>query len=216
VVHGKDETVAQAVAEQSVSALPGVTLKGRIDVPYALIVNLSITLLSKAKSDDVLVRRILEKFKDYPELKVELKNEPHADGSLRKKIFVNGRAEVLLDLKDREQIEDFEENGLGDQYMDVLYKRLEGILRKPVKPEILISEVTEEVEEAGNNNSQKEEKKKDITIKSRTAFKDLAGSRKTALDSIEKEDGNPINDDAPRDVPEKSRTPPNHPPAAPR
>jgi hypothetical protein len=141
IVDGKDEENAQAMAEQAITTLPGVKLQTRQAIDHSLIVNLSITKLSKAKSDDVLVRRLLDRFKD-PKVKIELENEPHADGSLRKKILVDGKPEILLDLKNPEQIADFEANGLGDQYMEVLHKRLEGLLKKPagVQPEILTAE----------------------------------------------------------------------------
>jgi hypothetical protein len=153
VVAGKDEAAAQAIAEQAVTALPGVALRGCTEINHSLIVNLSITMLTKAKSDDILLRRLTEKFKDR-EFKLELENEPNPNnGSLRKKILVNGRPEILLDLKNREQITDFEENGLGDDYMEILYKRLEGILRRSaVKPEIIVAAPPT----AGNNGEETE------------------------------------------------------------
>jgi hypothetical protein len=154
VVAGKDEADAQTIAEQAISALPGVALRGRQEINHSLIVNLSITMLTKAKADDILIRRISEKFKDR-EIKFELENEPNPNnGSLRKKILVNGKPEILLDLKNREQIDDFEENGIGDQYMEVIYKRLEGIFRRSAaKPEILIAESS-----PANNNGEETEK----------------------------------------------------------
>jgi hypothetical protein len=153
VVAGKDETDARGIAEQAVTALPGVALRGCTEINHSLIVNLSLTLLSKVKSDDILLRRLSEKFKDR-EFKLELENEPHpTNGSLRKKILVNGRPEILLDLKNSEQITSFEENGLGDEYMEVLYKRLEGILRRSgVKPEIIVAAPPT----AGNNGTETE------------------------------------------------------------
>jgi hypothetical protein len=165
---GKDEAEAQSVAEQAITTLPGVKLQSRQEITHSVVVNLSITMLSKAKSDDVLVRRLVERFKSYPDLKIALENEPHTDGSVRKKILIDGKPEILLDLKNPEQVADFENNGLGDQFMEVIYKRLEGLLKKPVtaavaaggvQPEISIAATPEPKEKKtkvpGSNNKGK-------------------------------------------------------------
>jgi len=142
-----DDPEGQEVAEQAISALSGVKLGGRTEIPHSLIVSLSLTMLSKAKADDVLIRRLLEKFKDRG-AKIELKNDPHDDGSVQKKILVNDRPAFFLNLT-REQVLDFEENGLEDRLMEDIFKRLETVLRRTaLRSEIMIVEANDE---GGNN-----------------------------------------------------------------
>jgi hypothetical protein len=137
IIHGKDDNDAQTIAEQAITVLPGIKLQGRKEIDHSLIINLSLTLLAKAKSDDVLMRRLLEKFKDR-EAKIELKNDLRDDGSVQKKILVNDREAIFLNLTP-EQVLDFEENGLEERYMENIFKRLEVILRRfAVKSEIII------------------------------------------------------------------------------
>jgi len=137
IVHGKDDNDAQTIAEQAITALPGIKLAGRKEIDHSLIINLSLTLLSKAKSDDVLIRRLLEKFKDR-EAKIELKNDLHDDGSVKKKILVNDREEIFLNLT-HEQVLDYEERGLEERHMENIFKRLDVVLQRfTVKSEIMI------------------------------------------------------------------------------
>jgi hypothetical protein len=158
IVHGKDEAHAQTVAEQAISALPGIKLQGRQDVTHSVIVNLSITMLSKAKSDDIFIRRLLERFKDRG-ARIEVKNDVRDDGSVEKKILVNDRREISLNLT-REQVQDFEENGIGDEIMDKIYQRLEFIIGRltAAKPEIVLVEDGEEEgeEKSGPENGDSE------------------------------------------------------------
>jgi hypothetical protein len=139
IIHEKEDGEAQTVAEQAISTLPGLKLQGYREIDHSLIINLSLTLLSKAKSDDVLIRRLLDRFKNR-EAKIELKNDLHDDGSVRKKVLVNDREAIFLNLTP-EQVLDFEEKGLEERLMEDIFKRLEAILRRSgVRSEIKIED----------------------------------------------------------------------------
>ncbi len=127
VAVGKDEQAAIANAEQAVSSLQGTALTGhKLLVNHSIIVNLAISVLSKAKSDDVLIRQLTEKF--GKRALIEVKNDLLEDGAVRKHFYVDGKDVIHLDLKNKTQVESYEETGLNEGHMNVITERLEYII----------------------------------------------------------------------------------------
>jgi hypothetical protein len=134
VAVGEDENEAKTVAEQAISTRPSVKLLGFQLINHSVVVGLDVTILTKAKSDDVLIRKILAYFGEGSP--IELRNSPQTDGVVVKRFFVEGEGRVDLQLKNPEQIADYEKNGLGDQYVDALIKQLKPFIKRKAKPRV--------------------------------------------------------------------------------
>lgn len=128
VVDGNDEADAKEKADQAIQTLPGCKLTGQQHINHSIIVNLAITLLNKAKADDILIRRLTEYF--GKRAVIELKNDVHDDGSVRKRFLVNGKDEIYLDLKNKMQVDSYEDKGLNEDHMKVIMERLEGVVKR--------------------------------------------------------------------------------------
>jgi|ERR1700741_2399920 len=134
VAVGEDENEAKAVAEQAISTRPNVKLQGFQLINHSVIVGLDVTILTKAKSDDVLIRKILAHFGTGAP--IELRNDPHPDGTVTKHFFVEGVGRLDLQLKSPEQVADYEKNGLSDQYVQELINQLKPHVKRGIRPEL--------------------------------------------------------------------------------
>jgi hypothetical protein len=134
VAIGEDENEAKMVAEQAISTRPNVKLQGFQLLNHSVIFALDVTILTKAKSDDVLIRKILAHF--GVEANIELRNDPHPDGTVTKRFFVEGVGRLDLQLKNPEQVADYERNGLGDQYVKDIINQLKPHIKRGVRPEL--------------------------------------------------------------------------------
>src|ERR1700757_4158825 len=134
VAVGEDENEAKAVAEQAISTRPNVKLQGFQLINHSVIVGLDVTILTKAKSDDVLIRKIRAHF--GAEAPIELRNDPHPDGTVTKRFFVEGVGRLDVQLKNPEQVADYEKNGLTDGYVAELIKGLKPFVKRANKPEL--------------------------------------------------------------------------------
>ena len=133
-VVGEDENEAKAIAEQAISVRPGLKLQGFQLVNHSVIVALDVTILTKAFSDDVLIRKILEHFGQ--EAGIELHNDPQPDGAVTKRFFVEGVGRLDLQLKNPQQVADYEKNGLADRYVQDLIHRLKPFVKRGATPEL--------------------------------------------------------------------------------
>jgi len=149
VAVGEDENEAKAVAEQAISTRPNVKLQGFQRVNHSVVIALDVTILTRATSDEVLIRKILEHF--GPEAPIELRNDPHADGTATKRFFVEGVGRLDLQLKNPEQVADYEKNGLSEEIVANLIKRLKPFVKREVKPDL--APVLASVEEGSNGES---------------------------------------------------------------
>ena len=127
---GEDESEAKAVAEQAISTRPNVKLLGFQLINHSVVIGLDVTILTKARSDDILIRKILAHFGEGSP--IELRNDPHPDGSVTKRFYVEGVGKLDLQLKNPEQVADYEKNGLNDAYV----KELINQLKPHVKPRV--------------------------------------------------------------------------------
>jgi hypothetical protein len=133
-VVGEDDKEATLHAEQAISTRPGVKLQGFQPVNHSVIVALDVTILTKASSDEILIRKILEYFgKEAP---IELRSDPHPDGTVTKRFFVEGIGRLDLDFKNPEQVADYERNGLGESYVQDLINGLKPHVKRGAKPEL--------------------------------------------------------------------------------
>jgi hypothetical protein len=133
-VVGEDENEAKIVAEQAISTRPNVQLRGFQLVNHSVVLALDVTILTKATSDDVLMRKIFAYFGEGTP--IELRNEPHDDGTVTKRFFVDGIGRLDLQLKNRDQVASYEKNGLGEKYVEDLINRLKPHVRQAIRPEL--------------------------------------------------------------------------------
>jgi hypothetical protein len=134
VAVGEDENEAKVVAEQAVSVRPGAKLQGFQPINHSVVFSWDVTILTKAKSDDILIRKILEYFGQ--EASIELRNDPQPDGTVTKHFFVEGINRLDLHLKNPQQIADYEKKGLDDPYVQELIKGLKPHVKRGIKPEL--------------------------------------------------------------------------------
>lgn len=134
VAVGEDENEAQANAEQAISTRPNAKLQGFQLINHSVIIGLDVTILTKARSDDILIRKVLAAFGEGAQ--IELRNEPHEDGTVTKRFFVEGTGRLDLQLKNRDQVADYEKNGLNDQYIKEIINQLSPFVKRGIKPEL--------------------------------------------------------------------------------
>ena len=132
VAVGEDENEAKAVAEQAISTRPNVKLQGFQLINHSVVIGLDVTILTKAKSDDVLIRKVLAAFGEGAP--IELRNDPHPDGTVTKRFFVDGEGKLDLQLKDPNQVADYEKNGLSDAYVKEIVNQLKPYVKRGLKP----------------------------------------------------------------------------------
>jgi hypothetical protein len=128
VAVGRDEKDAKEHAEQALQALPNTKLMGQQEINHSIVVNLSITLLTKKSSDEILIQKIIEKF--GTRAKFEIKNDLHDDGSMRKHFYVNEKDEIHLDLRNKEQVDSYQDTGLNNEHLQIIFDRLEQIVTR--------------------------------------------------------------------------------------
>jgi hypothetical protein len=148
VAVGEDENEAKAVAEQAISTRPNVKLLGFQEINHSVVIGLDVTILTKAKSDDVLIRKILAFFGQ--EAGIELRNDPHPDGTVTKRFFVEGKGQLDLQLKNAAQIADYEKNGLGDPYVQEIINKLKPHVKSTALRPELAPVILAEAEESTN------------------------------------------------------------------
>jgi hypothetical protein len=149
VAVGEDENEAKTVAEQAISTRPNVKLQGFQLINHSVVIGLDVMILTKAKSDDVLIRKVLAHFGEGA--LIELRNELHPDGTVTKRFFVEGEACLDLQLKTPEQVADYEKNGLNDQYIKEIINQLKPHVKRGVRPELApVLRVKEETRENSN------------------------------------------------------------------
>lgn len=136
VAVGEDENEAKAVAEQAISTRPNVKLQGFQLLNHSVIFALDVTILTKAKPDDILIRKILAHFGEGAP--IELRNDPHADGTVTKRFFVEGTGRLDLQLKNAEQVANYEKNGLNDEYVKEIINQLKPYVKRGpgLRPEL--------------------------------------------------------------------------------
>jgi hypothetical protein len=134
VAVGEDEAESKAIAEQAISTRPNVKLQGFQLINHSVIFALDVTILTKAKSDDILIRKVLEHFGAGAQ--IELRNDPHTDGTVTKRFFVEGTGRLDLQLKTPEQVADYEKNGLNDQYVAAIIDQLKPHVKRGIRPEL--------------------------------------------------------------------------------
>lgn len=132
VAIGDDENEAKAVAEQAISTRPNVKLQGFQLLNHSVIFALDVTILTKAKSDEVLIRKVLAHF--GAESQIELRNEPHPDGAATKRFFVEGVGRLDLQLKNPEQVAAYEKNGLNDEFVQDIIAGLKPYVKRRLEP----------------------------------------------------------------------------------
>jgi hypothetical protein len=155
VAVGEDEAESKAVAEQAISTRPNVKLQGFQLINHSVIFSLDVTILTKAKSDDVLIRKILSHFgKEAP---IELRNDPHPDGTVIKRFFVEGVGRLDLQLKTPEQVAAYEKNGLNDDYVKEIVNQLKPFVKRGVRPALTPVLLPQELKEEGPNGHEPEE-----------------------------------------------------------
>ena len=131
VTVGENEAECRANAEVALPMLSGAKIMGSAPLSLAMVFCTSITLLSKARPDDVLIRKVLAHFgKDAA---IELRNELQEDRTVTKHFLVDRKPQNDLKLKTVAQVEAYEKNGLSDDYLAIVLKRLEPFVR-PAKP----------------------------------------------------------------------------------
>jgi hypothetical protein len=131
---GEDENEAKTIAEAALATTrPNLKLQGFKLVDHSVVVALEVIILTKANSDDVLIRKILAAF--GAEAGIELRNEPRPDGTVTKRFYVEGVGRFDLQLKTPEQVAHYEKNGLGDQYVENLIKKLKPFVKGGANPE---------------------------------------------------------------------------------
>ena len=134
VAVGEDENEAKATAEQAIATRPNVKLLGLQLINHSVVIGLDVTILTKASSDDVLIRKIIAAFGEGAP--IELRNDPHQDGTVTKRFYVDGVGKLDLQLKNPEQVADYEKNGLNDQYVKELINQLKPHVKRGLKPEL--------------------------------------------------------------------------------
>jgi hypothetical protein len=155
VAIGEDENEAKAVAEQAISTRPNVKLQGFQLINHSVVIGLDVTILTKAKSDDVLIRKVLAQFGEGAS--IELRNDPHPDGTVIKRFFVEGVGRLDLQLKTPEQVADYEKNGLNDEYVKEIVNQLKPYVKRGVRPALTPVLLPRDAKEESPNGHEPEE-----------------------------------------------------------
>jgi hypothetical protein len=134
VAVGDDENEAKMIAEQAISTRPNVKLQNFQLINHSVIFAFDVTILTKAKSDDVLIRKVLAHFGEGAP--IELHNDPQENGAITKRFFVEGVGRLDLQLKNPQQVAEYEKNGLNDQYVKEIINQLKPYVKRGSKPEL--------------------------------------------------------------------------------
>src|SRR5262252_8638913 len=137
VAVGEDENEAKVVGKQAISTRPNVKLQGFQRINHSVVIALDVTILTRATSDEVLIRKILEHFGSGSP--IELRNEPGADGTATKRFFVEGIGRLDLQLKNPAQVADYEKNGLSEEIVQNLINRLKPFVKREELAPVLAS-----------------------------------------------------------------------------
>jgi hypothetical protein len=147
VAVGEDENEAKVNAEQAISTRPNTKLQGFQRINHSIIIAFDVIILTRATSDEALIRKILAYF--GPEARIELRNDNHPDGTVTKRFYVEEVGRIDLQLKKAEQVADYEKNGLNEKIVEELINRLKPFV-KPVEAPPELAPVLVPAEEGGN------------------------------------------------------------------
>lgn len=136
---GDDAEDAKLTAEQTIQLHKDVKLTGMQEITHSVAVSLDVTILSRTSSDEVLLNKLTEQYKDRA--KIEIHNDLIENDGVRKRFRVDDEKEVTLILKNKEEVKNYTKNGLSDAAYATLLEHLDQVLR-----EIHMTETAEDAE----------------------------------------------------------------------
>lgn len=137
VVPSDTEEEARAAAGVTLQQLPpekGIAVTTLQELTHSLLFGMTISILNKRPSDDILIARLIDLFQGRAE--VRLRNEPVEDGSVIKHFLLNDEEAVSVRFATAKLIQDYEKRGLTEQYLQGIVGKLEEFLAER-QPELV-------------------------------------------------------------------------------